>query len=824
MPCASGAVQISPSSITRTVQLGDAVNEDFTITANLPNEVLTGGTLTEAGVPENFEFSGAPVTATVRYAVTIREPEQHCTRIYAEDGLEAGGHIVGCEFGNCNPSDSASVDLTFIDPLVVETKIVNLEGAPSEILSFQTSFSGGRTPYNQPTSALGATVTISNGALNYEYEIPSGSTGILTDTVTLSGQTTTCGGDSATISVNITVLPALSVNPATLELTGAPGQLVQGAAAVAGGVAPYQASASGQLGTASVSGGTLTYQYTIPSGASGTLSDTITVTDAVNEQTTVPVTIAVTAQPIAVYPSPIELSTLSLVNASNRAEQRFSVSGGIPPYTLAVASGGRGTVEPARLEVAGSAVYTVEIPANEAADTIISDTIIVTDSSGEVSIKVPVTVAVAASNTLSSLPGLTPNQRNVAVAIETVCPQLVQMGDKRSPDQDDLLEQCSQMLENPYDSGTPQALNDVTNQGAAASTRAGIETGTQQIGNLSSRLVALRGGSTGIDFGGLAFNIDGQVVSGSQVASAVSGQLAGLSGGGASADSPFGRWGFFLTGTFNFGDKDRTENETGFDFDSTGITGGADYRFTDDLVAGMAIGFAKNNVDFDSVGGGLDTDTWHLAAYGSYYLSERMYIDAIVEYGWHDYDSRRNIQYQIASDVVRRQAEADYDGNQLGARLGTGYDITDGALSYGVYGGVAYLKVDVDGFTEGGASGLNLRLDGFDATSVTSTLGGRISRVFNTAKAVITPQLRVEWEHEYDNDATTLAARFAADPFNTVFGIETDSPDRDYFRIGLGVSAVFPHGVSAYVNYDTILDKRDWTDHLIDAGVRWEFY
>jgi len=103
---------------------------------------------------------------------------------------------------------------------------------------------------------------------------------------------------------------------------------------------------------------------------------------------------------------------------------------------------------------------------------------------------------------------------------------------------------------------------------------------------------------------------------------------------------------------------------------------------------------------------------------------------------------------------------------------------------------------------------------------VTTTLGGRISRVFNTKKAVITPQFRFEWEHEYDNDATRIVARFAADPFNTKFGIFTDSPDWDYFRLGLGVSAVFPNGVSAFLNYDTLLDKRDWTDYLIDVGVR----
>jgi outer membrane autotransporter protein len=89
---------------------------------------------------------------------------------------------------------------------------------------------------------------------------------------------------------------------------------------------------------------------------------------------------------------------------------------------------------------------------------------------------------------------------------------------------------------------------------------------------------------------------------------------------------------------------------------------------------------------------------------------------------------------------------------------------------------------------------------------------------------VLVPQARAEWEHEYDQDADTLVARFAADPTGTAFGIVSDSPDRDYFRIGLGLSAVFPHGLSAFVNYDTVLDKQDWTDHLIDVGLRWELY
>jgi outer membrane autotransporter protein len=899
------AIEIQPPSVGRTVGLGDQVNVPFTITTG-NDEVLTGYVLTEEGLQDGIELEDEPSQTTALYTADISQPQEHCTSVFPTDGLVANGRIVGCEF-NCSTSASASVDLTFIDPLTISTTSENLQGAPGEIVRFTATFSGGRPDYDA-NSTLGAAVTIRNGSLEYEYAIPSDATGNISDEVRLTGQATDCEGNSATIDVSISVLPALSAAPSSLEIEGAPGQQVTGTVNLSGGKTPYQASA--QLGTASVNGSSLTYQYTIPNGASGRINDTITVTDEVGAQLSVPVTITVSgalsaapslleiqgapgelvtgavtvaggktpyqasaqlgtasvngssltyqytipnrasgtindtiavtdsvsgtaavevviiviAPPVVVNPSPIELTALSLVNVTTSEEQKFSVSGGTPPYALTIASGGRGTVEPARLAAPGNATYRVDIPANAKTASTISDRILVTDAKG-ITVEVPAIVRVAASDTLSSRPDLTPNERSVARAIETVCPQLGTMGETRNAAQQDLFEQCSDMLSNPGSSGIPNTLNQVTDEKARASTSAGIEVGNQQLSNVGSRLADLRGGSAGVDLQGLSFNIAGQSVSAGKVAGLVASQVTGGAASADSANSFFDRWGFFLKGTFNFGDKNTTENEAGFDFDTKGVTGGADYRFSEKLVAGGAIGFSRNNVDYASSGGGLDTDTWHLAAYGSYYASERTYIDAIVEYGWQDHDSERGIQYRVASnlDPVRRTAKASYDGNQLGASLGAGYDLDQGPLSYGVYGRVGYIKVDIDGFQEKGAAGLNLKLDDFDATSVTTTLGGRISRVFNTNKAVIVPQLRFEWEHEYDNDATNLVARFAADPINTSFGIASDSPDRDYFRLGLGVSAVFPHGVSAFVNYDTLLDKRDWTDHLIDLGVRWEF-
>lgn len=810
---AASALSISPRSVSQTVTLGSTVSQTFTVSPTDKEEAISQTTVTTGGVPTTVNYDNQSEQVMVSYSLTINQPSQHCTALFPTDGVVASGYLLACEL-NCDTQASAPVNLTYVDPLTAGTTSSTLTGAPGQSVSFSTSFSGGRAPYTA-TSDLGATVTVGNGTLSYQYIIPAGATDTLTDTVTISGVTTSCGGDSATITVRIDVLPGLSSSPATLALAGSPGQQVTGTLAVAGGSPPYQASAA--LGAATLSGAVVSYAYTIPAGAAGTISDTISVSDSAGQTLRIPVAIEVRA-PIDLSPSPLALSASS----GSTVEEDFRVSGGTAPYNLTVA-GGTGSVSPSQLTAPGTATYTVGVPENTPAGTTLRDTIVITDALGARA-ELPVTVTVAASNPLSGRQDLTENERNVGLAIETVCPQLAQT-EGLTADQQDLLTQCTNMLENASSSGIPNTLSQVTTEKARASTSAAMEVGNQQLANVGSRLAALRRGSTGIDLAGLNFNLNGERISGGQLGSALQSQLTGGAASGDTAGT-FGNWGFFLTGTFNFGDKDRTKNESGFDFDSIAITGGADYRFGDNLIAGAALGYAQNDVKFASDGGRLDTETWHLAAYATYYITERAYLDAIVEYGWQDHDSKRNIAYQISSslDPVRRQAAASYDGNQLGASLGAGYDIDQGPLSYGVYGRLGYLKVDVDGFRESGAGGLNLEVDGFDATSVTTTLGARVSRVFNTTRAVIVPQARVEWEHEYDDDASRLVARFSADPTATAFNIVTDSPDRDYFRIGLGVSALFPQGLSAFVNYNTLIDKSDWTDHLIDVGMRWEFY
>ena len=154
----------------------------------------------------------------------------------------------------------------------------------------------------------------------------------------------------------------------------------------------------------------------------------------------------------------------------------------------------------------------------------------------------------------------------------------------------------------------------------------------------------------------------------------------GWSSGSASSAgaNPFGRLGLFVNGTFSFGDKDTTSREAGFDFDTYGVTGGVDYRFTDNLVLGLAFGYTSTEDDYASARGNMDANAYTFSAFGTYYVG-KLYLDGIFSYSWNDFDSARNIVYTIpsvesqrqATTTVNQTARSETDGTQFAFSLGS---------------------------------------------------------------------------------------------------------------------------------------------------------
>lgn len=420
---------------------------------------------------------------------------------------------------------------------------------------------------------------------------------------------------------------------------------------------------------------------------------------------------------------------------------------------------------------------------------------------------------------LGNAPGLTEAQRALGSVLEDACGALDLLGGEGelSEGQQGLLQVCNE-LEDDDPAAVKDALDQIMPKKSLAQGTLALEGNKRQHTNVKARLSALRGGATGFSFSGFNLNYAGQSIPGLVFA-----QLAGAAkGGGASADGDgaFGaRLGGFINGSVSFGDRDASASESGFDFTTRGLTAGLDYRFTDELVAGATIGLIRNDTDFDGAGGSTEADGYSLAVFGTWYRSQRFYIDGIFSIGRNDYDMDRRIFFG-GTDV---RAASSTDGTEYSISIGGGYELNRDALSFGPYGRLNYVKASIDGYQEQPAGGLEMIVGDQDVDSLVALLGGQISRAVSTRYGVFSPLLRLEWAHEFQPGSRFVSARFVNDPNQGSFRFSTDRQDSNYFNLGVGVSALLAGGKAAFVDYEQMIGREHLTQHTITAGLRLEF-
>ncbi|GEM_PF-1920767 len=365
------------------------------------------------------------------------------------------------------------------------------------------------------------------------------------------------------------------------------------------------------------------------------------------------------------------------------------------------------------------------------------------------------------------------------------------------------------------------ALSSISPEETAAQALGGGRISQIQVGNVNQRLVELRAGSSGFSVNGLTLNLDGQTLPGNLLAA----MLPFGSSGGASGDedSGFSRLGVFVNGQFESGDRNTTRLQRGFNSKVYGFTAGVDYWFTRRFLMGVSAGYGYTESNTVRKGGDLEIDGTTFSLFGSYQLTDRWYLDLVANGTYNQYSSTRNIAYIDAFGPVRMTAKSDTEGWQQRYSVNSGYDFPLGAWTLGLRGRTEYGRTTIDGYTERGADPLNLAIDAQTVDSVTTALGGMVSYTAGTAVGVFVSQLGVEWEHEFAKDSRLIGARFADDAGGHRFTVSTDSPDRDYVNLRTSVSAVLPHGGSAFVQYETLVDNRFETRHSVNAGVRLEF-
>ena len=296
-------------------------------------------------------------------------------------------------------------------------------------------------------------------------------------------------------------------------------------------------------------------------------------------------------------------------------------------------------------------------------------------------------------------------------------------------------------------------------------------------------------------------------------------------GKGGASDQLLGPgFGLFVNGDYQFLNKDNTRYETGFEQNTVGTTFGLDYSFGNRAVLGAAINYAHEFGDFAGPTGGYNNDAIGLTLYGTVAPMTNLFIDGFIGYVRKEYSIDRRIKIQLDNNAVAAGLiEGDTHSDEFNIGTNIGYDFILGNFTVGPRAGVNYLDRRLAGYKESGSTGIELDYDNQNISSLTTTLGVFASMAVSTRWGVLVPQAAAEYVHEFLNNQRTVGFRFVDTISQPRLLFRTDTPDRDFFNLGVGAVFVLPSGMSTFVNVRQLLgyDTRRATN--VTVGLRMAF-
>ena len=298
----------------------------------------------------------------------------------------------------------------------------------------------------------------------------------------------------------------------------------------------------------------------------------------------------------------------------------------------------------------------------------------------------------------------------------------------------------------------------------------------------------------------------------------------GMSDAGGTAIELPDRVGVFLNGIVSVGDFNGTGSQYGSGLRNIGVSGGIDYRVTEKLILGIGGGYTASST---SIGDGSKTtsDGFNLTLYGTGRPTDNIYIDALANIGWIDFTTDRisidRISFFPPTDIAATAAGAP-NGTQFSGSLTGGYEFAVQSYTFGPYLRLNGSHTTLPAFSEQGAGIDDVSYNAQTVDSLAAVLGFRGDDAISTTHGILSPHLRIEYQHEFEG-GSPVGVQFAANPTGPNFGMIQNQVSRNYVTLGGGASFLTEAALAAFVDYETILGYSHLTYHTFTIGISKRF-
>jgi len=364
-----------------------------------------------------------------------------------------------------------------------------------------------------------------------------------------------------------------------------------------------------------------------------------------------------------------------------------------------------------------------------------------------------------------------------------------------------------------------QALNPTR---ANAQTTVGFTTGDLLKNQFGRRTHDLLGGADGLETARVDLTrsqLASATPSPEALAAAATAAVAASATGPASINLENG-YGLFFAGDVAMVDIDQAGGIGTDVADASALTVGFDHSDGNGLVTGVAVSYLSSNVNQNyGLGGSTGSDGLALSAFASFNQG-RLYADLYASGAWHSFETERTLLLGLGTFGLA-SGETDASQIQIGTTLGYNL-VDDGFLTVGAIGGLYFVSLDVDGYSETGVGPFGATIGSRSVESLKSQIGGEFALNLDPSKNSIIPLLRVVWNHEFMDDPLSVSAAFAGAPAVTFTAPGADLGS-DWATIGLGISSQVSADTNFYVRVQQDIGRDGEDKHEVSAAARFGF-
>jgi autotransporter-associated beta strand protein len=249
-----------------------------------------------------------------------------------------------------------------------------------------------------------------------------------------------------------------------------------------------------------------------------------------------------------------------------------------------------------------------------------------------------------------------------------------------------------------------------------------------------------------------------------------------------------------------FGGSQTTNGNTTLGSSSTtsrlgAVAVGADYRFSPNTIAGIAL--AGGGTNFSVANGGTGrSDLFQAGAFVRHTVGPA-YFTAALAYGWQDITTDRTVTI-AGIDQLRAHLNA----NAWSGRIEDGYRFVTPWMGVTPYAAAQFTTFDLPAYAEQALVGANTFALAYGSKSVTATrseVGLRTDKAWTMPDSILTLRGRFAWAHDYNVDRSVGATFQTLPGASFVVNGATQSPDKALttasaevkWRSGLSLAATF---------------------------------